>query len=104
MEMEGLNGIVWPLLAAIVIRVRETANSFNDVKKFGRHAELFFVLLKNMRRKTDPIEPGHVSIESPIFSFPFARLPDMRLSARSDALCQEALNVLPWLCEWPSWR
>ena len=39
-----------------------------------------------MRRETDPIEPGRVSIESPTLAFP--RLADARLPVRSDPLCQ----------------
>ena len=27
----------------------------------------------------------------------------MRLPARNDPLCQEALDELPWLCEWLQW-
>ena len=34
---------LWPFLSALdVIRVRAAAKSFNDAKKYGRHAELFF--------------------------------------------------------------
>ena len=49
-----------------------------------------------MRRGTDPIEPGHVSIESEIFAVPFTRLADARLSARNDPLCLGALEGLFW--------
>ena len=45
------------------IRVRATAKSFNDAKKYGRHAELFFYLLQNMRRETGPNEPGRVNTD-----------------------------------------
>ena len=41
----------------------------NDTQKYGPHAELHFFL----QRSTDPIEPGHVSIERAIFTFPFAQ-------------------------------
>ena len=55
---------LWPRLNALdVSRVRATAKSFNDAKKYGRHAELFFILLQNMRRETDPKEPGHVNTD-----------------------------------------
>ena len=39
-----------------------------------------------MRRESDPVEPGRVSIESPTLAFP--RLADARLPVRSDPLCQ----------------
>ena len=94
---------LWPFLSVFdVIRVCVTAKSFHDAKKYGRHAELFF-LPQNMRREADPIEPRHVSTERAIFSFRFTRLADMRLPARNDPLCQEALEELPWLCGWPWW-
>ena len=62
------------------------------VKKCGWHAEIWtacralFFLLRHMRRETDPIEPGHVSIESTIFAFPFTRPADM---------CGVSLSVIP---------
>ena len=70
---------LWPSMIALdVARARVTAKSFNDAKKYGTHAELFFFLLQNMRhereRERDPIEPGHVSNESWFFAFPFTRL------------------------------
>ena len=34
-----------------------------DAKKYGPHTEHHFLKLRNMRRETDPIEPGHVSKE-----------------------------------------
>ena len=78
--------------------------SFNDAKKYGRHAELFFFLLQTMRRVTDSTEPGgHVSTERAIFFGPFTSLADMRLPARNDPLCQGAPDELPWLCERPQW-
>ena len=53
-----------------------------------------------MRRGTDPIEPGHVSIESPIFAVPFTRLADARLSAGNDPLRRAGLartrDFDPW--------
>ena len=63
-----------PCLSAFdVIRVRATAKELNDAKKYGPHAEPHFFLQRGMRCVTDPIEPGHVSIERPIFTFPFAQ-------------------------------
>ena len=96
---------LWPLLSAFhVIRVRAAAKSFNDAKKYGRHAELFFFLLQTMRHVTDSTEPGgHVSTERAIFFGPFTSLADMRLPARNDPLCQGAPDELPWLCERPQW-
>ena len=76
LEQNGDRGPLWEsmwlLLSAFnVTRVRVTAKSFNNAKKYGRHAELFFFLLQNMRRETDPIEPGRqVSTEPAIFRFP----------------------------------
>ena len=69
-EMAGSSG---NLCGREITRVHATAKSFNDAKKYGRHADLFF-LLKNMRREADPIEPGHASTERAIFSSPFTRL------------------------------
>ena len=92
---------VWPFLSVFdVIRVRVTAENFNDAKKYGRHAELFFFLLQNM---PDHIELGHVSTGRAIFLISFTRLADTRLPARSDPLCQGALEDIHWLCEWPVW-
>ena len=69
-------------------------------KKDGPHAELhFFFPLRHMRRETDPIEPGHASIESTKFAFPFSRLAD---PAGNDPLSHGAFEGLPWPCEWPS--
>ena len=66
----------------------------------GTQSSSFF-LLQNMRRETDPKEPGHVSTERAIFLPPLTRLADTCLATRHDPLCQEALEELPWLCEWP---
>ena len=62
-----------------------------DAKKYGPHGELYFFLLRNMRRETDPIEPGHVSIESPIVAFPFH---SAGRPSRNDPLCLGALEGL----------
>ena len=72
-------------------------------RQYSRHAVLFFFLLQNMRRETDPIELGHVSTERAILPFPFTRLADMRLPARNDPLCQEVFEELSWLCKWLCW-
>ena len=86
-----------------VTRVRVTAKDFHDAKKCGPHADICFFLLRNMRRGTDPMEPGHVSTDSPIQAFPLARLADVRLLAGNDPLSQEALGGLPWPNEWSQW-
>ena len=53
---------LWPCLSTFdILRIRATAKEFNDAKNY---AELFLFLLRNMRCETDPIEPGHVVIES----------------------------------------
>ena len=53
-----------------VTGVGVTAKEFDDAKRYCPLAELYFFSQRNMRRETDPIEPGYVSIESPIFAFP----------------------------------
>ena len=64
-------------------------------RKEGRTARrAHFFLQQNIRCETDPIEPGHVSIEGPVFAFPFARLADVRLPAGNDPLSQGALEGL----------
>ena len=64
--------------APLGIHVASTQpKSFNDAEKYGMHAELFCFSLQNMRRETGPMEPGHASIESPIFDLPFTRLADV---------------------------
>ena len=47
------------------------------------------------------LNKGHVSTERAMLSFPFTRPADLRLAARNNPLCQEALEERPWLCEWP---
>ena len=56
-----------------------------------------FILLRQMHCETDPIEPGHVGIESPMFTF-FYCPPEGLLTAGSDPLSQGALGVffLAW--------
>ena len=66
---------------------------FNDAKKFGPHAELYFFLPRNMRCETDPIESGHVS--SPMFTVPFAQPEGLLLPARNEPVSQGALGGLP---------
>ena len=86
----GLGGTV-----ALYVRSRHLTNlakEFNDAQKYGPHAELYFFLLRNMRCETDLIEPGHVSIERPIFTFPFAQPEGLLPPARNDHLCQLALD------------
>ena len=70
----------WPYVNSVeVIRVRGTAKEFNDAKKFIPHAELYLFFLRNMRRGTDPIEPGHESIESQsFFVSPLAKFEEAR--------------------------
>ena len=74
-----------PCLSAFdVIRVRATARVLNGAKKYGPHAEPCFFLQRSMRCETDPIEPGHVSIERPIFCIslcPAGRFASSRLGA-----------------------
>ena len=57
--------------------------------------------LRYMRRETDPIEPGHMGIESPVFAFPFTLLADVRLPAGNDPMCLRRTRRAPWLCKWP---
>ena len=95
---------VWSHMNPVeVTGVRATAKEFNDAKKCGPHAQLLSFPLRHMRREIEPIEPEHASIESPIFAFPFTRLADVRLLAGNDPLSPEALEGLPWHCEWPQW-
>ena len=47
------------------------AKEFNDAKKVWTARRAIFFLLRNMRCETDPIEPGHVSMDIPIFTFRF---------------------------------
>ena len=69
---------LWPCLSTFdILRIRATAKEFNDAKNY---AELFLFLLRNMRCETDPIEPGHVGIESLIFTFP---LPNRKVCVSS---------------------
>ena len=57
---------LWPFLCTSeIFQLRVTVEEFNDAKKYGPRAELFF-LLRQMPCEADPIEPGHVSAESPI--------------------------------------
>ena len=59
---------LWPCLSTFdILRIRATSKEFNDAKNY---AELFLFLLRNMRCETNPIEPGHVVIESLILTFP----------------------------------
>ena len=89
---------LWPCLSAFdVIRVRATANEFNDAKKYGPHAELYFFLLRDNRCETDPVEPGHVSIVCPVFTFSFVQPEGLFLPAGNDPLSQAALGGFPWL-------
>ena len=69
---------------------------FNDAKKYGPHAELYFFLPRNMRCETDPIESGHVSIESLMFTFPFAQPEGLLLPAGDDPLSWGELGGLSW--------
>ena len=80
---------LWPCTCTLdILQIRVTAKAFHDAKKYGSHAELFFLKL---RRGTDPIEPGHVSTESLLFTFPFAQV-DVKHPARNDPLSKEALG------------
>ena len=54
---------LWPSLNTVdVLRIRGAAKEFNDAKKHGPHADLFFCHT-NMRSEAHPIRPaGDVSI------------------------------------------
>ena len=76
--------------------IRGAAKEFNDAKKHGPHADLFFCYT-NMRSEVHPIQPaGHVSIKSAFFTLPFARLEGLFFPARNDPLRQGALGGRPW--------
>ena len=88
--------------AAFPERPRRSPESAQSGKKRQRRKEvrqvrkaLLFLLL-NMRCETDPIEPGYVSIECPVFAFPFNRLADVRLTAGNDPLCLGTLEGTPF--------
>ena len=76
LEQSGDGGPLWESLwsclsARDVIRVRVIDRSFNDANQNGGQAE------------TDAIEPGHVSTERAMLSFPFTRPADLLLAARN---------------------
>ena len=79
------------MCALDTLQILVTAKEFNDAKKFGPHAEFYFFPVRNMRCETDPIGPGHVSIRSLFFTFPFAQ-PEGLLPARNDPLSQGELD------------
>ena len=98
--MKQNGGPFWEVLrlclsAFDIPRIPVTAKEFKEVRNCGPHAELFFFLPRNMRSKTDPIEPGHVSFESPLFTCPFAQL-EVLLPARNDPLSQAAISGFSW--------
>ena len=80
--MEGpLGEALWPCFGAFdVTRVRAAAKEFNDAKRYEPHR----------------IEPGQVSIDSPLFTFSFAQPEDLRLPANDLPLSQGALGGCPW--------
>ena len=65
-KMLAQSGGLFCLFAFDVTSVRATAKEFNGAKKYGPHAGHYF-LLRNLRCETNPIELGHVSIDSPFF-------------------------------------
>ena len=84
---------LWPFMCNLEILQIRVTKEFNFAKKYGPHA-LLLLLLRNMRCETDPIEPGHVSSESPVFTFSLAQPEGLLLPARNDHLCQLALDGL----------
>ena len=72
------------------------AKEFNDAQNYGPHAELYFFLLRGIRRETGPIEPGHVSNEKPEFYDSLAQPQSWLLPAGNHPLCQGALGGFPW--------
>ena len=80
----GHCGLVCAL--SISYKCARPPKNFKDAKKYGPHAELHFFWLRNTRCERDPIEPGSVSRESPIFTFPFAQVESLLLLARNDPL------------------
>ena len=60
------------------------AKEFNDAKKIWTARRALFLLLRNTRCETDPIEPGHVNMDIPIFTFRFSQPEGLLLPARND--------------------
>ena len=75
------------------LRLRVAAKEFNDSKKYGPNADLFF-LLHNMRIDVDPSRTREHRQRNFYTSLRPAGL--LVLSVRSDPLCQRALGGPPW--------
>ena len=89
-----------PLL--MLYEAAQPPNLFNDAKKYGPHAELYFFLQRSITRETE-----HMNRNNPI-PFSFTRLEDVRPPAGNDPLSQEALEGVLWpstdRSQWPRGR
>ena len=90
-EMEGPFWFwesLWPFMSALdVTRARGTAKSFNDAKKYGRCAELFFFLLQKHAPWNRPDRTRTREHRKPDFCCPFSLGWQTRVSPLAMTLC-----------------